>query len=194
MRVVSYKDLPLLIAKDSKRIKIAGKETLNQTAFKSLPAITKQAQQDMKFRKNARQAMGFRVDKASKANLEVKIWSNRGWLNYHLQKGTRKTEDGWRFRGRDYMMIPVFKEAFTARGKIKAGFYKRLYIVEDAKGALVFFRPKRGDRKAKLIAVLRSQSKFSKDTDPKEVITKIFRRNATRWFKQVLHNPGARLS
>lgn len=187
MRVISYKAIPKIIAKEPKKIKRAMVKTLNTVAFDSLPEITKRAKKDMDFRKDARRALGYRVDKARPyGTIEAKVWTNRGWLAYHLEDGQRKPSDGWRFNGKRYILVPIEKDAFTVKGRLKSGFKRGIYIVPDGSEALMFYRARRGDRRSTLIGVLKPEVKYNEDTEPDRVINRVFREKAARLFNYYL--------
>lgn len=183
MQVISYKSIPKIILKEPQRIRRAMAKTLNTIAFDSLPEITDRAKKDMNFRRDARRAMGFRVSpKATPTNIEAHIWSDRGRLAYHIDDGRRSADDGWKFNGRSFILVPVEKKAFTAKGRLKSGFRKGIYIVPDGTDALIFYRARRGDRRSTLIGVLKPQVKYNEDTRPDRVINNVFIKKANRLF------------
>ena len=187
MSIIDAKWLPSLIRKDSKQIKIAGVKTLNTIGFDAQKGIIDRAERDMDFRTNARRAMGINVRKARLNSLEVQLFTKRGWLAYHLEDGTRGPEQGWKFNGRRYVLVPVEPLAFTKKNRMKAKFKRNLYIIPYGRDGLVFYRPKRGSKESELIAVLKPKVRFNEDTEPDKVVSKMFKEKAHRLFKFYLN-------
>lgn len=181
MRAVSYKQLPDLIKKDSKAIERAAVRTLNTIGFDAQKDVIAQAEKDMDFRRNARRAMGINIGKATTNKLEVSLFTKRGWLSYHLEEGTRRAGDGWRFNGRSFILVPVDETAFTKKRRMKASVRRSIYIIPYGRDGLVFHSVKRGANR--LIGVLKPEVRFHEDTEPDKVISATFRAKATRLFK-----------
>lgn len=182
MREISYKQLPDLIKKDSKAIKRAAVRTLNTIGFDAQRDVVTQAEKDMDFRGNARRAMGVNVKKATSNRLEVQLFTKRGWLAYHLEEGTRRADDGWRFNGRSFILVPIEEKAFTKKGRLKASVRRSIYVIPYGRDALLFRRVKRG-KLNELIGVLKPKVRFHEDTEPDRIVTATFRKKATRLFK-----------
>lgn len=187
MRSIDVSLFPALIKKDSKAINRAAVKTLNTMGFDAQKDIVKQAEKDMEFGGNARRAMGMTVDKAKSAKLEVTVFTKRGWLAFHLDEGKRSSNRGFRFNGRSFILVPIEEAAFTKRGSLRAKFKNKLHIIPYGRNALVFFRPKRGNRDAILIGTLQPEVRYHEDTEPDKVVNNVFQKKAHRLFKFYLN-------
>lgn len=192
MPVIDYKSIPKLMLAGEKSIKIAGLQTLNTIAFDSLPKIVRQGEKDLDFRVNARRALGMRVNKArlSQKTMKAEVFTTRGWLAFHTKEGTRRAKSGFKWRGKDYLLIPrkSTKEiAFTKKGRIKASVFKRMYVIPQGDEALVFFRS-RGAKQGTLIAWLRTEADYKKDLRYEDAVEREFILKANRLLNMYLDN------
>lgn len=180
MPAISYRSMPTLMRKSPQQIKVAASKTLTTIAFDSQKDILNQAQIDLKFKVNARRALGITVKKATPQKIEAQVFSKRGWLFWHVNEGTRKAKNGWRFNGNNYILVPIRPEAFTRRGKLKSGYRKRIFIIPDNDNdALVFYRPARGGENI-LLATLENEVKHRIQTRPERIVDRNFIRKANR--------------
>lgn len=171
MADIDYKQMAGHIRKQSKALKTATRNTLNDVAFMAQGDVTDQATRDVKFRKSPKRALGLRVKKATYSNMESALETNRGWLYYHLNKGMRNSTNGLTFKGQSYIVVPANDKAFTKTKKLKKAYSRRAYIVPDGSDALMFYRPRRGP--SVLIASLKRRVKHNEDTKPEDTIKKV---------------------
>ncbi len=172
MADIDYRLLADYITADERAIKRASQWTLNTLAFDSQKAITENAESELDFRNNAKRALGFRIKKAKLNNLQAEIYSNRGWLYYHINEGTRHATSGLTHKGVNYLVIPIKDSpAFTKTKKLKKGFAKKAYIAKlrGRRGAMMFVRKRKGQRSI-AIAYLSPQAKYKEEIDPKQTI------------------------
>lgn len=187
---VDWRDVPALMKRGAKGVKVAGVQTLNTIAIQALPAMVAESKEKMNIRGNARGALGWFIKKATPNNMAVKITTKRKWLVPHMSEGTRSPKSGgWVWQGQEYILVPILKAAFGKGGVLKSGYFNGLYIVPKGSQGLVFYRKKRGDKDSQLIAVLAPNVQQHKDTDPEEVISVRWNRDATRLLKRYLSNP-----
>lgn len=179
-----------------KGLKFAAANTLNDIAFNSVRQIPIDAQRDLNFTKNARRALGFRVTKARARrnakvqDLEAHVWTPRGWVAFHVNEGTRYAKTGWKFRGRNYLIVPrkaVKAAYFTTKGRLRAKFKRGIYIIPNSNGALVFHRGKRS-KDTELIGYLIPQAQYHPDLKYEETVERLFRKDVTKFFKKNLKN------
>lgn len=194
MAAVSYKSFPLLMRKSTRQIKVAAAKTLTTIAFDARVEVIDQAEKDLEFRVNARRALGITVKKArpNATTIEAAVFTTRGWFWWHINEGRRRARSGWKFNGKDYLVVPVIEKAFTRKGKLKSGYVKGIYIIPDNDGALVFYRPKRGRQEGQLIAVLKEQVPHEEQTDPEHEVDTTFIRKANRLFNFHLNKNAPR--
>lgn len=173
-----------MVLSESKSLKTAAVKALDTVAFDSAEAIVLQASKDLNFVVNAKRAMGLQVKRASIDDMDVAVYTTRGWLFYHLNEGVRQARSSsWRFNGKSYLMIPVEHKAFTRKKKLKAGYRSGIYIVPYGIKALVFYRRKKGSRKSELIAVLVPKARYKVDTRPDLVMDRVFKEKFERLFR-----------
>ena len=196
-KVLDYRSIPKLIAANGKDVKVAGAKTLNTIAFDSLKPLVSDAEKAMDFKKDARRALGWRVTRASTANLEAEVWTNRGWLVYHLSEGTRTPQQGWVYRGRKYILVPkadVRQKFYTRKGRLKSSIMSRIFISPTKGGdALVIFRGRR-KKETILIGFLEQSVKFHEDITPHKTINSVFIKKANRLMNFYLDQEARRSS
>ena len=184
-----------MIAAGEKGVKFAAARTLNSIAFDALREIPKDAERDLNFRKNAKNALGFRVNKArarrgnSVKTIEAQIWTSRGWVAYHIDEGTREAEQGWVYKGVNYLLVPYSPHKqifFTVKGRLRAKFRRKLYIIPRSRGALVMHRGKRKRDSGVLVGFLRQRVRYHEDLHYDETVDRLFRQKASRLFKTYL--------
>lgn len=193
-RQISYKQLPAMMAASQKGVKFAAARTLNDIAFNGVRAIPQKA--ELNFKRNARQALGFRVTRArarrnqSADAIEAQVWTNRGWVAYHIEEGRRRAREGWKFRGENYIVIPNKANQriyFTARGRLRAKFKRALFVIPSTRGATIMHRGKR-NRQTRVVAFLRREVKFHKDLNYEKTMDDLFRRNVGTIFAKHLRS------
>ena len=187
---IDYRDVPAYMRRGARGIKIAGVQTLNTVAIQALPAMVEESQEKMTIKGNARGALGWFINKATTAHPEVSITTKRKWLIPHMEEGTRRPRSGgWKWKGQEYLVIPILKAAFGKGGRLKSGYLNNFYVVPKGKQGLVYYRKKRGDKTSELIAILTPDAATHKDTDPKSVIDFRWNRDATKLLRRYLADP-----
>lgn len=176
----------------AKGIQTATRNTLNDLAFIARKEVTQQANADMNISGNANRALGFRVNKASYERLVAEIYTNRGWLYYHLNEGERQAKSGFVWRGQNWIIVPIVEKAFTRRGKLKQGFAKNLFVIPRVRKPLLAYRNRRGQKATTIIASLNKRVQHSEDTNPEKVIQKVMKRHGKRILLAQLDKYGAR--
>lgn len=183
-RVISYRDLPLAMSVSGKGLKRSAAMAINDTAFAILPKLVKDGEGSMKFRGNARRAQGWQIgrDKATPAKPEAAISTRRGWLAFHIDKGTRSARSGqFQLNGRNLLFIPLEEkkqQVTTGRGKIRASYLKGLFLVPRGSGAMVFYRQRRGKKESELIGFAVPEAKYKKEFDWDDFISDQWRKLA----------------
>ena len=188
-REISYTQLPSIIAANSKAVKFAAANTLNDIAFDGVRAIPQKA--TLNFRRNARRALGFQVKKArarrnaNASDIEAQVFTERGWVAFHVEEGRRRATEGWRFNGVSFIMVPnaaTKATFFTLRGRLRAKFRRSLFVVPNRRGGTVLHRDRR-TRRVQVVAFLRRDVSFHEDLNYEETMDKLFTRNVTNIFR-----------
>ena len=183
-REISYKDLPLAMSVSARGLKRSAAMAINDTAFAILPKLAKDGEGSMNFRGNARRAQGWQIgrDKATPAKPEAAISTTRGWLAFHIDKGTRSAQSGqFQLNGRNLLFIPresIKSQVTTGRGKIRASYLKGLFLIPWKGGALVFYRQRRGAKEMELIGWGAPEAQYKKDFDWDGFISEQWRKMA----------------
>lgn len=180
MAVIDYKLLPKILTASAKGMKTATRNTLNDVAFLARKEITNQANSDMNISGNANNALGFRVNKANYGRLVAEIYTTRGWFYYHLNEGKRQAKSGFMWKGQSWLIVPIVDSAFTAKGKLKPGFAKGMFVIPRGRKPLLAYRNKRGSKTTMIIASLNKRVEHNEDTEPERVIQKVMRNQGKR--------------
>ncbi len=184
MKEIDFTLLPAAIKADAKTLERAARHTLNDVGFIAQKELTGYANSKMNFYRNPKQALSFRVKKATRDNLTVEITSDRKWMKYNLESGTRTPTGGLRHNGRSWLLVPVDESAFNRRGKMKSGYKKNAFILTKGDKGVIVYRRKRGDKSAKVIAILTPRMKYSKKFDPEDFIKSVMEREGTKILKK----------
>ena len=183
--------MPRLMAAEPEKIKRAAAKTLTSLAFDSIPEIVERAKTQLSFSLNARRALGLHVSqKARPDNLVAIVQTNRGWLYYHLETGERSAINGFRWKGRRYLVYPLDKKFVTRRGRIYKRYLKRSFVLPTRYGALLAHRPK--GEQIEPIAILSLKFKHKKVLAPEKVINELIEQKGTRLFRLFLAKQKAR--
>lgn len=191
-RPVDWRDLPALMAADGKSMRRAAAWTLNTLAFDALPEIVEDAQGDLKFSGNARRALGMYVETKARADrLEAAIGTKRRWLYYHTFDGVRRTLQGLRWSGRRWLILPVDDAFVTKRGRIKARFLRKAFVLNTDPHPLLVRRVARG-KKIQVLATLHTQLRHRELLTPGDTIRDVMQRKGTRLLRRGLEFQRAR--
>lgn len=178
---INYRDLPLIMAAEPKKIERAAAKTINALAFDSLPEIVEHASRALDIQRNAKRALGFQVAKRARNSSPVAlVATKRGWLFYHVGSGTRKPSGGLSHKGVRYLMFPVLDAAFTKRGRLRKAVARKSFVMARGRGG-VLARRDRG--KIEVLAVLGRQFSHRKALSPEDVISQMMRAKGGRLFR-----------
>lgn len=187
--VIDYRDMPKLMQVSAKGIKKAGVNTLNKVAFSTLPKLVSQADSDMNFSRNARRALGWRVEKASVASMHATVSTNRGWFGLHSKEGSRRPSSSRIVvNGVQMLFIPRAKGEglVDKRGRIRKSASAGLFFIPKGDYALVMYRQRRNKSETTLLGVAVREAKFHTDTDWQAVIEKEWQATSHAIMKRML--------
>lgn len=192
-RYIHVKDMPRVMRVSAYGIKRSMANALNDLAFKSLKPLVNEAEGDMKFRRNARRALGWRVNKATPANGRAEVWTDRGWFGFHSQKGNRRPSGDFRIDGIPMILIPKARgEGVVSKtGRIRKNAWKNIYFIPQGDKSLVFYRARRGAKQSEYVGIAVRAAKFNKDTDWDGVMDRMFARYATEFLRKRLDDRAA---
>lgn len=190
--VIDYKLLPKVLIASAQGMKTATRNTLNDIAFRARKEVTQQANSDMNIAGNANNALGFRINKANYGRLVAEIYTNRGWLYYHLDDGVRRAKSGFMWKGQSWIIVPIVESAFTAKGKLKPGYAKNAFVIPRGSKPLLAYRNRRGSKAITIIGSLNKQVRHNEDTNPERVIQRVMRKHGTRILLAQLERHKAR--
>lgn len=198
MAVIPYRQIPLMMAKGNKEVKAAAANTLNSLAYDVRDAITEELIAHLDFRGSSKAAIGMKVERpgARPSHLEQAVWTDRGWLEYHLIDAQHSASAGTRYPKGKYLFIPANKREMTTRpgrsgSKLKAKYQRMVDNSFTVKGRgnarLVMYRPRRGkDRSPLYLGVLVRAADYTRSVDGEELVRNIMSRNAVRLFNGYL--------
>lgn len=172
-------------------MKTAGRNTINDLAFIARRKVTRQANADMDISGNAKRALGFRVKKATYGRMVAEIYTTRGWLYYHLNKGKREAKSGFVWKGENWLILPLVDKAFTRRGRLKKAIAQRVIVIPRRTRPLLLHRTKRG-KGLGIVAVLAKRVKYKQDTNPQRAINQVMRRYGHLMLLKQLQKYGTR--